>query len=154
MPDLLAGTRIQRIDMIEGGRDVHDAVHDNRRGLHAVDDLGLEDPGRPQFADIGGIDLAVRIVPRLMVVAVGVQEVVAVTGSTVEHVLRDSVHIAIERAAVDFLSLDPRGSYGEGAYRRRQPKQMPVGGKTKHSSLPKLIFCSFGAGRPVVRFLL
>ena len=89
VPQLLAGLRVERVDLAERGRDIHHAVDDDGRGLHQFLDLGLEDPGRAQAADVGGVDLRGGVIALLRVVAVGVQEVVAVAGGAIEHVLGD-----------------------------------------------------------------
>ena len=78
VPVLLAGLGVERVDVIERRRHVHHAVDDDRRRLHRLLHLRLEDPGRMQLADVGGVDLLAREVAGLIVVAVGVQEVVGV----------------------------------------------------------------------------
>ena len=50
MPDFLAGARIQRIDVVERGGDVHHAIDDDRRGFQRFLHIGLEDPGRAAAA--------------------------------------------------------------------------------------------------------
>jgi hypothetical protein len=57
MPDLFAGTAVDRPRMIEGAGDVEDAVHNDRRRLELVDDAGLEGPLGGQLIDVGGGDL-------------------------------------------------------------------------------------------------
>ena len=52
---------------------------------------------------VAGIDLARRVIPRLLVIAVGVQEIVTVAAGPVQHVLGDGQHIAVDRAALHFL---------------------------------------------------
>ena len=79
-PELPAGAGVEREHMIEGDRHVHDAVDDDGRRLEALAHVELEDPGRPQIADIVAIDLRVGIVAGLLVIAVGVQEIVAAAG--------------------------------------------------------------------------
>ncbi len=96
-PELLAGPGVQREHMIERGRDIHHAIDHDRRSFHRVDDVGLEDPGRPKLADVASVDLPRRIVTRLGVIAVRLKEVVAVARGAVEQVLRDGIHIAIHR---------------------------------------------------------
>jgi len=81
VPQLLARAGVEGIEIVEGGRHIHDAVHDDRRGLHGFHDIRLEDPGRPQLLHVGNVDLARRKVARLIVVAVGVQEVVPVAAA-------------------------------------------------------------------------
>jgi hypothetical protein len=85
VPQLFPGLGIERIDVIERGRDVHHAVDHDRGGLQRFLDLGLEDPGCVQLLHVRGIDLAVRIEALLGIVAVGVQKVVAVGGRLLEH---------------------------------------------------------------------
>ena len=87
VPQFLAGSGVERVDVAERGGDVHDPVHYDGRGLHRLLHLGLENPGRPQSCNIAGRNLLVRIVALLGVVAVGVQEVLAVSRGLAEHVL-------------------------------------------------------------------
>src|SRR5260221_6173853 len=69
MPELLAGLRIGGEDVIEGRRDVHDSVLDDRRILERADDAGLKDPFDPQPADVSGVDRLARPITLLTEVA-------------------------------------------------------------------------------------
>ena len=88
VPELLAGHRVQRIHVVVRGGDVHDAVDHDRRGLHRLQHFGLEHERRLELGHVRGIDLRGRVVARLRVVHVGVQEVRAVLVGGVEHGLR------------------------------------------------------------------
>ena len=88
VPVLLAGLGVQRIDMVERGRDVHDAVDDDRRRLQRLLHFRLEDPGGVKLADIGGVDLLAREISGLIVIAVGMKKVVPVASRGVELILR------------------------------------------------------------------
>ena len=74
------------------------------------DDLGLEDPGRPQVLDVADVDLPGRVVAGLLVVAVGVQEVVAVAGGAAEEILGHRPHVAVEGRGRDLLGRGRSGS--------------------------------------------
>ena len=74
--------------------------------------LGLEHPGRPQLADVVAVDLPVRVVAGLLVVAVGVQEVVAVARGAVEEILGDRPHVAEQRGGLDLCGLATRIDLG------------------------------------------
>ncbi len=113
MPDLRAGTRVERIDVVERRRDVHDAVHDDRRGFEAVHDLGLEDPCRTKVLDVVRVDLRRGVVPRLAVIVVGMKKVVPVARGAAQHVLRDRLHVAVERAGRCFLLRGNRTAHQE-----------------------------------------
>ena len=91
-PHLLAGLRVQRVDVVEGRGDVHHAVDHDRRGLERVDDVGLENPRRPQVVHVGRGDLPRRMKTRLPVVAVGLKKVGGVASRLVEQILRDRGH--------------------------------------------------------------
>ena len=108
VPVLLAGLGVERIDVIERGRHVHDAVDDDRRRLQRLLHFRLENPGRMQLADIRGVDLLAGEVARLIVVAVGVQEVGAVAGRRAElllrHCRRRRARYRLGGGVLDFLS--------------------------------------------------
>src|SRR6185437_368164 len=84
-PDFLAGLGVERVDVVEGGRDIHHAIGDDRRSLHRIHDVGLENPGDVQAPDVARIDLAGGIEAVLPVIGVGLQEVLAVLGGAVVH---------------------------------------------------------------------
>ena len=89
VPQLLAGLGVERVDVAERRGDVHHAVDDDRRGFHQLLDLGLENPGRMQPLHVGAVDLVLGIETLLIIIAVGVQEILAVGVGAIEHVLRD-----------------------------------------------------------------
>ena len=89
VPDLLAGLRVECVDVIERRGHIHHAVDDDRRGLHRFAQVGLKDPGDMHIFDVARRDLIGRMETRLIVVAVGVQEVLAVARRVVEHRLAD-----------------------------------------------------------------
>ena len=103
MPELLASPRVQSVDMAEGCRDIHHPIHDERRGLERFLDLSLENPGWMQARDICRVDLRVRIIASLPVIAVGEQEIIAVAFCAVEKVLRDGGHVTVFDRALDLL---------------------------------------------------
>ena len=118
MPKFLARPRIKRIDMVERRREIHHAIDDDRRGFHRVLHFGLEYPGRAKIGDIADIDLLVRVVARLRVIAIRQQEIVAIAARAVEQILRDRCHISEFRRVLDFLGLgdrEPTGKTGGGA---------------------------------------
>ena len=119
-PELPAGAGVEREHMIEGDRHVHDAVDDDGRRLEALAHVELEDPGRPQIADIVAIDLRVGIVAGLLVIAVGVQEIVAAAGGAIEQVLGDGGHVAVERGSLDLVGPRPRNGERRRAERRQR----------------------------------
>ena len=80
VPDLLTCPGIKRVHVAHGGRNVHHAVHHDWRGLHCLYDLGLKDPGRAQLTNVGAVDLSRRIIAGLVIIGVGVQEIIAITG--------------------------------------------------------------------------
>ena len=57
VPIFLARLGVERIDMVERRRDIHDPVDDDRRRLLGLLHLRLEDPGGVKLADIRRIDL-------------------------------------------------------------------------------------------------
>ena len=75
VPIFLAGLGVERVDVVERRGDVHHAVDHDRRRLHRLLHLGLEDPGGMKLADIRRVDLLAGKIPGLIVVAVGVQEI-------------------------------------------------------------------------------
>ena len=89
VPVFLAGLGVERVDVVEGRRDIHDAVdHDWRRLLRLLH-FGLEDPGRMKLADIRCVDLLAREIAGLIVVAVGMKKVVLVASRGIQLILRD-----------------------------------------------------------------
>ena len=60
VPVFLARRRVDRVDVIERRRQEHDAVDDDRRGLHRLQHRGLEDERGRQLADVVGVDLGGR----------------------------------------------------------------------------------------------
>ncbi len=88
VPELLASDRIDRINVVVRGRQVHHAVDDDRRGLHRLDDFGLEHERGPQVLDVAGVDLVAAVMAQLRVVAVGVQPVRRLLAGVVELRLR------------------------------------------------------------------
>jgi hypothetical protein len=103
VPELLAGTGVEGVDVVERCRDIHDAVHDNRRCFHRLLDFGLEQPGRTELHHITGVDLPVRVIAGLLVVAIGVQEIVTVAGGAVQQILCYRLHIAVFDSRFDLL---------------------------------------------------
>ena len=89
VPIFLARLGVDRIDVVERRGDVHHAVDDDRRRLHRFLHFGLEDPGGVKLADVGCVDLLAREIAGLIVIAVGVKEVVRITGCGVKLFLRD-----------------------------------------------------------------
>ena len=89
-PHLLARLGVERIDVVERGRDIHHAVDDDRRSLHRIENVGLEYPGDMQALDVARGDLLGGMEARLRVVSIGLQEIGAVVGRLVEQVLRDA----------------------------------------------------------------
>ena len=87
VPILLARLGVERVDVVERRRDIHDAVDDDRRRLHGFLHFRLEDPGGVELANVGRVDLLAREIPGLIVIAVGLQEVVFVLSSGVELLL-------------------------------------------------------------------
>ena len=122
VPVLLAGLGVERVDVIEGRGDVHDAVDDDRSRLQRLLHLRLEDPSRMQLADVRRVDLLAGEVARLVVVAVGVQEVVRVVRSRAQLLLRD------RRASVRSSRLSP--------YSARSPERSPRSCRSKAIAAP------------------
>ena len=114
VPALLAGHRVYGIHVAERGGQVHDAVDYDRRRLHGLHHLGLEDEGRPELAHVGGVDLGGGVVPRLLVIPVGVEPVAGVAPRAVQHVLTDGRHVAPERGLFTLLA-------GGRVVRKRHP---------------------------------
>ncbi len=59
-PELFASSGVQRIDDAPGTRDVHAAIDDDRRCLHAAPCRHVEIPGESQSVDILLVDLCQR----------------------------------------------------------------------------------------------
>jgi hypothetical protein len=89
VPVLLAGRRVDRIDMIERGGQEHHAVDDDRRGFHRLEHRGLEDERRCKPAHVASVDLTAGVVAGIVVVAVGLDPVLRILGRAVEHRLGD-----------------------------------------------------------------
>ena len=90
VPILLAGLGIERVDVVESSRHIHDAIgNDRRRGKHFLH-LGLENPGGAEFAHIRRVDLLAREISVLIVVAVGMKKVALVANRGVKLILRHS----------------------------------------------------------------
>ncbi len=122
VPDLLAGLGVQRVDVIERRGGVHDAVDHDGRGLHGFHHFGLENPRGPKLLNVGNVDLAIGVIARLLVIAVGVQEVIAVAGGKVEHVLGDGEHVAVHGSGGRLLRV------GLGRQRDKSSAQRRTGG--------------------------
>jgi len=86
VPEFLAGARVGGEDVIEGRRDVHDAVLDDRCGLEGTHNAGLEHPFDAQPADVLGVDLLARPEALLAEIAAVAQPVLALRAA-----LRDVV---------------------------------------------------------------
>ncbi len=119
VPELLAGRGVERVQVVVRGRDVHDAVDDDRRRLHRLEHLGLELERRPQLGDVGGVDLRRRVVPGLRVAHVRVQEVGAVLVGGVELGLRHRDALRHRRAGGRGAARD----LGLGERRRTQRRR-------------------------------
>ncbi len=89
VPELLARRRVDRVEMVERRRQIHDAVDDDGRGFHRFQHRGLEHERGLQLADVAGGDLGSGVVARLVVAAVGMDPVLRVTRRGVERGLRD-----------------------------------------------------------------
>ena len=88
VPKLLAGLGIERIDVVESSRHIHDAIGNDRRcGKHVLH-LGLENPGGMEFSHIRRVDLLAREISGLIVVAVGMKKVAFVASRGVKLILR------------------------------------------------------------------
>jgi hypothetical protein len=88
MPELLAGCGVDRIDMVEGRGQEHDAVDDDRRGLHRIEHGRLEHERRLDPAYVPRIDMGAAVKARLFVTAVRMDPVLRVTAGGIEHGLR------------------------------------------------------------------
>ena len=89
VPVFLARFRVDGVNVIEGGRQEHDAVIDDGRGLHRLQHRRLEHERRLELAYVAGVDLLAGVVTGLLVAAVRVQPVLAVAAGAIEHCLRD-----------------------------------------------------------------
>ena len=117
VPELAAGDGVERVHMVERGGHVHHAIDHDRRRLHRLAHLGLEHEGGLELLHVAGVDLRAWVKTLLLVTAVGVQPVDALTVRVVQVRLRDvgslgdlgdlSVHLPL-----DFLGL---GACREGA---------------------------------------
>jgi hypothetical protein len=88
VPILLARLGIERIDVVESSRHIHDAMRNDRRCRKHFLDLGLKNPGGAEFAHIRRVDLLAQEISGLMVVAVGMKKVVLVASRGVKLILR------------------------------------------------------------------
>ena len=96
VPELLPGGGVDRVDVIVGSGDVHDAVDDDGRGLHRLDDRGLEDEDGTQPLHVAGVDLIGLRIAGLRVILVGMQPVAIIAKRGVEHLLRNRLrHLRI-----------------------------------------------------------
>src|SRR5205085_2646607 len=116
VPEFFARRRVDRVDVIERRREKHYAVVYDRRGFHRLEHRSLEHERRLQLADILGVELLTGIIAAVVVVAVGVQPVLAVLGGVVEHRLGDRRQVGRHRPRYDrgagshFLAEDDPGS--------------------------------------------
>ena len=79
-PEGAPGPRVERDDVVGPLREVHDAVHDERRGLPRAHDRALVGPLQLQVAGVGGRDLVERAVARAHERAVVRQPVLRLLG--------------------------------------------------------------------------
>ncbi len=115
VPEFGAGAGIERIDVIEGGGDVHHAIDHDRRGLLRLLDLGLEDPGHVQVPHVHRVDLAVGEVALLGVIPVRHQPVIGILAGPVEHFLAHRGHVGVAGGLLDLIGAE--GGGGEGKRR-------------------------------------
>ena len=85
VPELRAGLAIDRIGMVPGRRQVHDAVDDQRRAFEAVEHARLKGPDRDQSSDVLGVDLLEGTVA-VGVVGAAVHQPVGVIGARLQEV--------------------------------------------------------------------
>ena len=91
-PDPVAGTGVDGVHNAPRGTDVHDAVHDHRRGLHAARGFEVVRPGQAQVLDVGGIDLIEAAVAGLGIVHAGGGPVGRLGGIGADESAIDSLH--------------------------------------------------------------
>ena len=98
VPKLFAGHGVERVHMVVRRCDVHDPVDHDGRGLHRLQHLGLKLKRRTQFGHVAAVDLLGRVVTRLRVVHVGVQEVRTVAVGRIKLALGDGYRLRHRRA--------------------------------------------------------
>src|SRR6266436_3401660 len=76
MPELGAGLGVERIDVAERRRHIHDAVDNNRRSLQRLLDVGLENPRDVKVLDVTALNLSGRMKARLRIIAVRQQKII------------------------------------------------------------------------------
>ena len=103
VPELRAGFRVERIDMAERGRHIHDAVDDDGRSLQRFLDVGLENPGDVQVLDVAAIDLSRGMKARLGIIAVGQQKIGCVLVCRVELLLSNRRNRCLAHHRLGFL---------------------------------------------------
>ena len=103
VPELHAGLGVERVDMAERRRHIHDAIDDDRRSLQRFLDVGLEDPGDVQVLHVVAVDLFGRIKARLGIVAVGQQKIAGALVGLVELILSDRRNRGVARRRLGVL---------------------------------------------------
>ena len=135
--------------MVEGGGHVHHAIDNDGRGFHGLQHLGLEGKFGPQIFHITRIDLLAGVVAGLVVIAVGMQPVIALVCRTVEMQLTDADTLGQSARSLAFLTRDFLG-----AGKARESANAERGGQSQmdpfavlHSSRLLVV----NVGNPVLR---
>ncbi len=103
VPELCAGFSVERIDMAERRRHIHDAVDDDRRSLQRFLDIGLENPRDVQIFHILAQDLPGRMKACLCIIAVGQQKITGTLVCRVELLLSNRRNHCLARRRLGFL---------------------------------------------------
>ena len=112
VPEFAPGHRVDRVDVVERGREEHHAVHHQRRGFHRLEHRGLERELDLELVHVAHADLRRGIVAGLLVIAVWVQMIQGVAGGAIEHRLghgherRQHRRSRGGRSALDLLGLN------------------------------------------------
>jgi hypothetical protein len=126
MPKLGASLGVERVDVAERGGDVHHTADDDRRSLERFLDLRLKNPRGMKLGDVGDVDLAVRIEPRLREIAIGKEKIILIRRGALE--LRLGNRRCGDRLGllvgdlIEFLRLRYRGSADASKHRERNEK--------------------------------
>ena len=89
VPLLLAGDRVNRINVVVRSGDVHRATDNDWGCLHGFQNFGLEGECRTQLADVAGVNLLGRVETGIGVICIAMQEIAAVLVSSSQLRLTD-----------------------------------------------------------------
>ena len=97
MPELLAGCRVDRVDMVERRRQEHHAVDDDRCGFHRFQHRGLEHKLGRELANVGRGNLRAGVIACVRVIAVRMDPVFRIARGVLQHHVGNRRQIARHR---------------------------------------------------------